>query len=147
MFNPYMPDGHYELDLRIHEVNNPDATALKRWHTGGCVTAPEQQHLAPTSLWQDRCVAEMLVVLAEEPGENFANESYNGMPFEVSVGWLTDVSSPGHGGAVTWWNHWMLQGRRHGGFSHRSQLPRPTNRCRISDCSTPTFRQTHSAPT
>eukprot|EP01051_Picozoa_sp_SAG22_P029886 SAG22_NODE_11302_length_491_cov_0.964286_2_plen_47_part_01 len=31
MFNPYMPDGHYDLDLRLHE---------------------------------DRCVAEMLVVLA-----------------------------------------------------------------------------------
>ena len=45
MFNPYMPDGHYELDLRVYE---------------------------------DRTVASLLVLLSEEPGENFANETYNG---------------------------------------------------------------------
>ena len=29
------------------------------------------------------------------PGENFANESYNGMPFEVTVGWLEEVPNLG----------------------------------------------------
>jgi len=37
----------------------------------------------------------MLVVLAAEPGENWLDETYNGMPFDLGKAWETAVPTLG----------------------------------------------------
>ena len=44
---------------------------------------------------EDRSVATMLVVLAAEPGENWMDETYNGMPFDIGKAWETSVPELG----------------------------------------------------
>ena len=44
---------------------------------------------------EDRSVAAMLVVLAAEPGENWLDETYNGMPFDLGKAWETAVPTLG----------------------------------------------------
>ena len=38
----------------------------------------------------ERAVAAVLVRMTDEPGENWLEETFNGMPFEMSIGWVTD---------------------------------------------------------
>ena len=42
-----------------------------------------------------RAVAALLVEMTEEPGENWLDETYNDLPFEMGVSWLTEVPKIG----------------------------------------------------
>ena len=56
---------------------------------------PEGEYALNLRCNDEREVAQLLVVLSTEPGENMQYESYNGMPFEVGAKWLTAVPDVG----------------------------------------------------
>jgi hypothetical protein len=45
---------------------------------------------------EDRAVAQMLAELSGEPGENWIDETYDEMPFDLGKAWLTAVPDRGH---------------------------------------------------
>ena len=52
---------------------------------------PDGEYALQLSVHEERKLAEMLVMLTEEPGENLLNETFNGLPFEVGQKWLREV--------------------------------------------------------
>jgi hypothetical protein len=56
---------------------------------------PEGEYALDLRVPDQRQVAQLLVVLSTEPGENMQYETYNGMPFEVGAKWLSAVPEVG----------------------------------------------------
>jgi hypothetical protein len=56
-----------------------------------CPIQPDGLYDLDLRVPEDRSVASMLVVLAAEPGENWLDETYNGMPFDLGKAWEKSV--------------------------------------------------------
>ena len=101
LFNPLFPEREYALNLRDWAVVAPSDS-----HPHGDKQGHQDQ----------RRVAECLIVLSAEPGDNTVNETYNGNPVEVESRW--DAGVPHQGMFCTTYN------TRRGGAS-LSILPLP----------------------
>jgi Ran GTPase-activating protein (RanGAP) involved in mRNA processing and transport len=95
LFNPLFPESEYALNL-------------KDW--GELPPSESHPHGDKKGHHDQRRVAECLIVLSAEPGDNTVNETYNGMYFEVENRWEDGVPHVGmfcttyttrrHGGAL-----------------------------------------------
>ena len=56
---------------------------------------PEREYALNLKHHDEATVAQLLVILTAEPGENLMYETYNGMPFDVGVKWETQVPQLG----------------------------------------------------
>ena len=56
---------------------------------------PDGEYALNLRVRDERQVAQMLVCLSTEPGDNMVNETYNGVPFDVGAKWLTAVPDVG----------------------------------------------------
>ncbi len=56
---------------------------------------PEREYALNLRNHDEATVAQLLVILTAEPGENLMHETYNGMPFDVGVKWETKVPDIG----------------------------------------------------
>lgn len=56
---------------------------------------PDGEYALNLGTYEERSVAQVIVMLSVEPGENMKFETFNGLPFEVGVGWLTAVPDGG----------------------------------------------------
>ena len=72
LFNPIYPEREYALNLRC-DVNTGDGLGVH----------------------DERSVAECIIILSAEPGDNTLNETYNGLPFEVENRWTDEVPRVG----------------------------------------------------
>ena len=80
LFNPLFPEKEYALNLRDWAETPPDDT-----HPHGDKKGQQDQ----------RRVAELLIVLSAEPGDNTVNETYNGNYIEVENRWDSGVPHQG----------------------------------------------------
>ena len=72
LFNPIYPEREYALNLRC-DFNTGDNLGVH----------------------DERRVAECIIILSAEPGDNTLNETYNGLPFEVENRWGDEVPRVG----------------------------------------------------
>ena len=56
---------------------------------------PDGEYALNLRVRDERQVAQMLVCLSTEPGDNMVNETFNGVPFDVGAKWLTAVPDVG----------------------------------------------------
>ena len=109
LFNPLFPEREYALNLRDWAEVAPSES-----HPHGDKKGHQDQ----------RRVAECLIVLSAEPGDNTVNETYNGNPVEVESRW--DAGIPHQGMFCTTYN------TRRGGASPFFARSRPLCSLRLS---------------
>ena len=95
------------LDLEVHHaparlaqlLPQPDQRLQYRSRIGAAnilnPIQPDATYELDLRVPEDRSVATMLVVLAAEPGENWLDETYNGMPFDLGKEWEKSVPELG----------------------------------------------------